>query len=69
MLILTRTVGEALKIGDEITLTVLGVTDSQVRLGIAAPKHVQVFREEIFQRIRRERESDQPPAAAERATV
>ena len=51
MLILTRRVGETLMIGDEVTVTVLGVKGSQVRLGIMAPKDVGVHREEIYQKI------------------
>ena len=54
MLILTRRVGETLMIGDQITVTVLGVKGNQVRVGISAPKDVSVHREEIFQRIKRD---------------
>lgn len=54
MLILTRRTGESVMIGDEITLTVLGVKGNQVRLGIKAPKSVPVHREEIFERIKLE---------------
>ncbi len=56
MLILTRRVGETLMIGDEVTVTVLGVKGNQVRIGVSAPKHVAVHREEIYERIRREQE-------------
>ena len=51
MLILTRRPGESVKIGDEVTVTVLGVTGTHVRLGFGAPKEVGVHREEIYERI------------------
>ena len=51
MLILTRRVQETIMIGDNVTVTVLGVKGNQVRLGIAAPKDVAVHREEIYQKI------------------
>ena len=55
MLILTRRVGETLMVGDDVTLTVLGVKGNQVRIGVNAPKDVPVHREEIYQRIQREK--------------
>jgi carbon storage regulator len=55
MLILTRRVGETVVIGEEVTVTVLGVKGNQVRLGVNAPREVAVHREEIFERIKRER--------------
>jgi len=58
MLILTRRVGEMLMIGNDITVTVVAVKGTQVRIGIDAPKDVPVHREEVHQSIRR----DQPPA-------
>lgn len=68
MLILTRRVGETVMIGDEVTVTVLGVKGNQVRVGINAPKTVAVHREEIFERIKREQQgepSDTNPSEAE----
>jgi carbon storage regulator len=61
MLILTRRVGETLMIGDEVTVTVLGVKGNQVRIGINAPKNVAVHREEIYQRIKGENEPGGAP--------
>jgi carbon storage regulator len=59
MLILTRRVGETVMIGDDVTITVLGVKGNQVRVGINAPKHVAVHREEIYERIKREQQSEE----------
>ncbi len=58
MLILTRRVGETVMIGNEITVTVLGVKGNQVRIGVNAPKDVAVHREEIYERIKREGDSE-----------
>ena len=58
MLILTRRVGETVMIGDEVTVTVLGVKGNQVRLGVNAPREVTVHRQEIYDRIRDEDEED-----------
>ena len=55
-MILTRRVGETVMIGDDVTITVLGVKGNQVRVGINAPKHVAVHREEIYERIKREQQ-------------
>lgn len=58
MLILTRRAGETLMIGNDVTITVLGVKGNQVRIGIDAPKDVAVHREEIFKRIQKEASDD-----------
>jgi carbon storage regulator len=58
MLILTRRVGETLMVGDDVTVTVLGVKGNQVRIGVNAPKDVAVHREEIYDRIKKENTGD-----------
>ncbi|HEU4627278.1 MAG TPA: carbon storage regulator CsrA [Steroidobacteraceae bacterium] len=64
MLILTRRVGETVMIGNDVTVTVLGVKGNQVRVGINAPKNVAVHREEIYERIKREQQGE-PSGEAE----
>jgi carbon storage regulator len=58
MLILTRRVGETVMIGNDVTVTILGVKGNQVRVGINAPKSVAVHREEIYERIKREKQGN-----------
>ncbi len=65
MLILTRRIGEAVIIGNDVTVTVLGVKGNQVRIGIDAPRDVSVHREEIFKRIREEADNADKPADPE----
>jgi carbon storage regulator len=66
MLILTRRVGETVMIGNDVTVTVLGVKGNQVRVGVNAPRDVAVHREEIFERIKREEEGGGSTTAAAR---
>ena len=65
MLILTRRVGETLMIGDDVSVTVLGVKGNQVRIGINAPRDVAVHREEIYERIRHEKDEPEGGQADE----
>ena len=58
MLILTRRVGETLMVGNDVTVTVMAVKGNQVRIGIAATKSVEVYREEIYERVKNEKGSN-----------
>tara|TARA_B100000780_G_C21087771_1_gene438282 strand:- start:31 stop:258 length:228 start_codon:yes stop_codon:yes gene_type:complete len=69
MLILTRRVGETLVIGDDVTVTVLGVRGNQVRLGVNAPKDVAVHREEIYQRIQNEKDAENSTESSEKDDI
>jgi len=73
MLVLTRRPGEGLKIGKDIVVTVLGIKGSQVRIGLDAPKHVPIHRQELYYRIcaerQRQRDSKRLPGAVLDGTV
>ncbi len=69
MLILTRRVGETVMIGEDVTVTVLGVKGNQVRIGVSAPRDVAVHREEIFERIKREEAGEVEPDPASEAEI
>lgn len=60
MLILTRRIGESIMIGEEVSVTVLGVKGNQIRLGVNAPKTVTVHREEIYERIKTDQSNELP---------
>lgn len=66
MLIVTRRSGERVMIGDDIVVTVAGIKDGQVRIGIDAPKEIAVHREEIYERVKAEERGDIPPLAGRR---
>ena len=64
MLILTRRTGESVRIGDDVTVTVLGMKSGQVRIGVSAPKTIPVHREEVYERIRATSRSATSPEVA-----
>lgn len=59
MLILTRRIGETLMVGDDVTITLLGIKGNQARIGVNAPKEIAVHREEIYERIQREKQQQE----------
>lgn len=59
MLIFTRRVGESIDIGDDITVTVVSVNGKSARIGVNAPKHIEVHREEIYRQVQADRKGDQ----------
>ncbi|MFL0805504.1 MAG: carbon storage regulator CsrA [Agarilytica sp.] len=63
MLILTRQIGETLRIGDDVSMTVLGIRGNQIRIGVDAPNDIAIHREEIFQRIQQEKRTKSQPSA------
>jgi carbon storage regulator len=69
MLILTRRLGETITIGNDVTITVIGVKGNQVRLGINAPTEIPVHRAEIYEKIQREKAAAQNSAEADSASV
>jgi len=64
MLVLSRKMGESIHVGDSVTVTVLGVTRGQVKIGIDAPRELAVHREEIYRRIQDEKSSGESTNAA-----
>jgi carbon storage regulator len=69
MLILTRRLGETVMIGDDVTFTILGLKRNQVRVGINAPKHIAVHREEIYQRIQADKLANVSQAGSEKLSL
>lgn len=65
MLILTRRIGETININDDIEVTVLGIRGNQVRIGVKAPENVSINREEIYQRIQKEKANKSPYGAGD----
>ena len=63
MLILTRRIGESIIIGDDITVTVLGTQRGHIKIGIEAPKNISVHREEVYQRIAQEKQTNDMSAS------
>ncbi len=62
MLVLTRRIGESIKINEDVKITVIDVKGKNIRLGIEAPKDTKIYREEVFLRIKQENRSAATPA-------
>lgn len=69
MLILTRRISESVKIGDDVTVTIVELKGRQVRLGVSAPKRIAVHREEVYERVRRQGEASLRSKEADQAVV
>ncbi len=69
MLILTRRIGETVMIGDDVSVTILGVKGNQIRVGISAPNDVAVHREEVYQKLQAEKAVKKPRMTTRKPTI